>query len=468
MSADQALSAVESAKVTVVVDVGSAVVQAWAVATIADGLAVVFPVIAPVAVTLTGIAASLTSIAAILAVGDNLGPFDAAGWAANAGGLKSLFFNPIIKFLGGRLVQDGLPIIQLLYNLYNDFVQLNQADSLLQDAVDAASQAADPASAAAAQLQQSYAEMIRLEKQPYLTATPLPPAPTPVPPYDPGPTVPGQPVSTEDPNYKLGPAGYGTQGFIADSGTLPYTVEFENDPSATAPAQQVVVTDQLDPSLDWKTLQFTTAGFGDNSITIPANTQYYQTAVPMTYNGQTFDVDIELELECRIGPGLRLLPVDRPEHRPAAQQPARRLPAAREWHWHRRGLFLVHDSAQHGIGHRHADSQCGPGQLRRRVRHRHGLGERRRSDPGHRSDQGMPEHHRRRSSHKQCHRAAGHGNLDELHGKLVRPGRPRRLGHRLLRRIRLRQRRHVPAVADGYHGHVGHVHGSIRPHLRFL
>ena len=127
-------------------------------------------------------------------------------------------------------------------------------------------------------------------------------------------------VTSQDPNAMYGPAGYGSQGFIADAASpLPYRVDFENDPTATAPAQEVTVTDQLDPSLDWKTLQFTAVGFGDNIITIPANTQHYQTTVPMTYNGQTFDVDIELGLNCRHGPGLRPLPVDRPEHEPAAR-----------------------------------------------------------------------------------------------------------------------------------------------------
>ena len=46
---------------------------------------------------------------------------------------------------------------------------------------------------------------------------------------------------------------------------LPYRVDFENDPTATAPAQRVDVTDQLDPNLDWNTFQLTEVGFGDTS-----------------------------------------------------------------------------------------------------------------------------------------------------------------------------------------------------------
>ena len=49
----------------------------------------------------------------------------------------------------------------------------------------------------------------------------------------------------------LGPAGYGSPNFVALSGAaFPYQIDFENDPTATAPAQVVTITDQLDPNLD--------------------------------------------------------------------------------------------------------------------------------------------------------------------------------------------------------------------------
>jgi len=110
-------------------------------------------------------------------------------------------------------------------------------------------------------------------------------------------------VYAHDPNAAIGPSGYGTGGFIADNEqSLPYTIDFENAPTATAPAQRVTVTDQLDPNLDWNTFQFTGVGFGDNVITIPANDgQFFQTSVPMTYNGETFNVDIQLSLNSATG-----------------------------------------------------------------------------------------------------------------------------------------------------------------------
>ena len=104
-----------------------------------------------------------------------------------------------------------------------------------------------------------------------------------------------------DPNSLVGPSGYGSQGFITSNQPFAYRVNFENSPTATAPAQEVDVTDPLDPNLDWSTLQFTAVGFGDTNITIPAGSQYFATTVPMTYNGETFDVEIELGLNLATG-----------------------------------------------------------------------------------------------------------------------------------------------------------------------
>jgi hypothetical protein len=42
-----------------------------------------------------------------------------------------------------------------------------------------------------------------------------------------------------DPNEKTGPAGFGALGFISADNLFAYRVDFENESSATAPAQQV-------------------------------------------------------------------------------------------------------------------------------------------------------------------------------------------------------------------------------------
>jgi hypothetical protein len=108
-------------------------------------------------------------------------------------------------------------------------------------------------------------------------------------------------VQSFDPNAKFGPIGYSPSHFVSSSGVLPYRVDFENDPTATAPAQQVIVTDQLSPDLDWSTFRLTEFGFGNNNITVPTGLQHYETSVPMTYNGQTFNVLIDLGINLVTG-----------------------------------------------------------------------------------------------------------------------------------------------------------------------
>jgi len=104
-----------------------------------------------------------------------------------------------------------------------------------------------------------------------------------------------------DPNLKIAPGGYGPSNFIAGTASLPYRIDFENESTATAPAQIVKITDNLAASLDWSTFQLTSVGFGDRNLPIPAGNQHYQTTIPMTYNGQTFDVQLEAALNTTTG-----------------------------------------------------------------------------------------------------------------------------------------------------------------------
>ena len=59
-------------------------------------------------------------------------------------------------------------------------------------------------------------------------------------------TPPITPVSSLDPNAISGPTGSGTSHYISGTSPTGYIVFFENEPTATAPAQKVVVTDQID------------------------------------------------------------------------------------------------------------------------------------------------------------------------------------------------------------------------------
>ena len=110
-------------------------------------------------------------------------------------------------------------------------------------------------------------------------------------------------VTTEtshDPNALLGPAGYGTDSFIQATGTLPYTIDFEND--GTAAAQVVTVTEQLSPNLDWSTFQLGSFGFGTVNINIPAGLTQYQTTVSyQNSDGSSLNVQVTLDFNVATG-----------------------------------------------------------------------------------------------------------------------------------------------------------------------
>jgi len=71
------------------------------------------------------------------------------------------------------------------------------------------------------------------------------------------------PKTANDPNDKVGTLGVSDQEFINAGVPLNYVIHFENLPTATAPAQVVVVTDQLDMQrMDLTTLQLGPITFG--------------------------------------------------------------------------------------------------------------------------------------------------------------------------------------------------------------
>ena len=106
----------------------------------------------------------------------------------------------------------------------------------------------------------------------------------------------------------MGPGGFGPQHFVAADSTLAYRIEFENygpgslnpdglpvtsDRWATAPAQRVVITNTLAPTLDLGTFLITGFGFGDFNISLATPAQSFQQILTMTYNNRTFDVWFE-------------------------------------------------------------------------------------------------------------------------------------------------------------------------------
>jgi hypothetical protein len=77
-------------------------------------------------------------------------------------------------------------------------------------------------------------------------------------------------VSSYDPNSKQGSQGAGAAQYLSGVAPWPYTIAFENDATASAPAQTVTVTDQLDTThLDLSTFSFGPMGFGTQQLVPP-------------------------------------------------------------------------------------------------------------------------------------------------------------------------------------------------------
>jgi hypothetical protein len=89
-------------------------------------------------------------------------------------------------------------------------------------------------------------------------------------------------VFSQDPNDKVGPDGFGAERFITGSESLRYAVFFENVPTATAPAQTVTITDQLDPTLlNFNTFALGAISFATKSVTPPPDSTSFTTDVDL-------------------------------------------------------------------------------------------------------------------------------------------------------------------------------------------
>lgn len=89
-------------------------------------------------------------------------------------------------------------------------------------------------------------------------------------------------VQSYDPNDKIGPQGVGPQRFVSGEEPLRYAIFFENLETATAPAQEVTITDQLDPvNLDLNTFSFGPIVFGEHVITPPPGSKEFFTEVDL-------------------------------------------------------------------------------------------------------------------------------------------------------------------------------------------
>ena len=106
------------------------------------------------------------------------------------------------------------------------------------------------------------------------------------------------PQTPHDPNEMTGPAGFGAAHAVSATQPLLYTIDFENQATATASARQIVITNSLDPSLDPRTFRLREIHFGSTVVTIPANKSYYQTLVELgpAYNGLDAEVSAGVDV----------------------------------------------------------------------------------------------------------------------------------------------------------------------------
>ena len=101
-----------------------------------------------------------------------------------------------------------------------------------------------------------------------------------------------------DPNEKVGPAGFGPQGFLQNGLRLPFAVYFENDPErATLAAQEVRITEVLDSDLDLSTFELGDIVVGDRLINVPNGRTAWATVVPIVVDGHELDLSIDAELD---------------------------------------------------------------------------------------------------------------------------------------------------------------------------
>lgn len=109
-------------------------------------------------------------------------------------------------------------------------------------------------------------------------------------------------VTPGDPNEKDGWGSLRQRGVAAAGEELHYIVYFENDPKiATAPAQEVWVTDALSPALDWSSLRLEEIAWGDVLLPVPPDTAEFsqRVTVPDHRPGsdQSWWVDVNATLD---------------------------------------------------------------------------------------------------------------------------------------------------------------------------
>lgn len=105
-----------------------------------------------------------------------------------------------------------------------------------------------------------------------------------------------------DPNQIVGP-GVGDRNWVGVQQGLAFKVDFENDPNkASAAAQDVIITLQLDSDLDWSTFRLGSMHFGSTTVEVPADLQSFQATVPaVNVDNTPLNVVITADLNLETG-----------------------------------------------------------------------------------------------------------------------------------------------------------------------
>ena len=89
-------------------------------------------------------------------------------------------------------------------------------------------------------------------------------------------------LNSWDPNDKLGANGVSDERYVINSTPFEYVIRFENADTASAPAQEVIITDSLDTNVyDLESFELGSAYFGSTEISVPAGLQNYTTVLDM-------------------------------------------------------------------------------------------------------------------------------------------------------------------------------------------
>lgn len=110
-----------------------------------------------------------------------------------------------------------------------------------------------------------------------------------------------QSIVSGDPNDLSGTPGVGPERWVSGNQLLAYQVFFSNEPTASAPAQNVTITDQLDPArVDLSTASLGPISFGQHVVTPPPGATQYSAVVDLR-PAQTLAVHIDAQINRSTG-----------------------------------------------------------------------------------------------------------------------------------------------------------------------